>query len=399
MVDTPTTHYGWIMPGDHVNANTWGAQNNSNWASCDAQVYANATNINAIQSQLTPNSLSLARTASVNATIALNNSAAPAGQQLRWFIYEDDVVESGGNAASDFRINAYSDTGSLLSTPLTIVRATGNAIFGSVLTVNGAVGVNGAATFDSTLLAYGAATFGGTVQVNGTATFNGTGTFNSTLSVAQAVYPSLANNANWYFGVYSGLEINNWNSGWNDYWRVSDGLRGWTGPSGQLMNLGGDGTLTIMGQAWKPGGGPWQAPSDDRIKNVIGEYESGLNEVLQLRPVVYTYKGNDTPTADFDLLVPSEERKEMVKATEHSGPAPYPASLHYNLAKEGKQFVGFVAQELETVFPDMVSKNAGFIDGQAVSDLRGVDTSELIFALVNSVKALKAEIEALKAAR
>ena len=60
------------------------------------------------------------------------------------------------------------------------------------------------------------------------------------------------------------------------------------------------------------------------------------------------------------------------------------------------EFVGFVAQELETVFPDMVSQREGYIDGEAVTDLRDVDVSSLIYALVNSVKQLKAEIEALK---
>ena len=44
----------------------------------------------------------------------------------------------------------------------------------------------------------------------------------------------------------------------------------------------------------------------------------------------------------------------------------------------------------------MVSKQEGVIDGVTVSDLRAVDASELIYALVNCVRQLKAEIEALK---
>ena len=47
--------------------------------------------------------------------------------------------------------------------------------------------------------------------------------------------------------------------------------------------------------------------------------------------------------------------------------------------------------------PSMVSKQGGLIDGKEVSDLRTLDTSELIYALVNSVKELKAEIDELKA--
>ena len=47
--------------------------------------------------------------------------------------------------------------------------------------------------------------------------------------------------------------------------------------------------------------------------------------------------------------------------------------------------------------PGMVGQHEGFIDGKKVADLRTVDTSELIYALVNCVKQLKAEIEELKA--
>ena len=79
--------------------------------------------------------------------------------------------------------------------------------------------------------------------------------------------------------------------------------------------------------------------SDARIKTVTGEYEPGLDEVLQLRPVTYVYKGNDTPTED--------------------GMSP-----HWHAAQSGKEFVGFVAQELERIMPGMVSQHAGFIDGE-----------------------------------
>ena len=78
--------------------------------------------------------------------------------------------------------------------------------------------------------------------------------------------------------------------------------------------------------------------------------------------------------------------------------APYPASPHYNDAVAGTQFVGFIAQEAE-FFPGMVSQREGYIDGKLVNDLRDVDTTSLIYALVNSVKTLSARIEALEAAR
>ena len=121
--------------------------------------------------------------------------------------------------------------------------------------------------------------------------------------------------------------------------------------------------------AIKPGGGSWTAASDERIKNVHGDYSLGLEEVVQLRPVVYTYKGNDA--------------------------APGELSLHTNVLET--EFIGFVAQELETVFPGMVTQGEGFVDGEPVTDLRNVDVSTLIYALVNAVKTMAARIEALEA--
>ena len=45
----------------------------------------------------------------------------------------------------------------------------------------------------------------------------------------------------------------------------------------------------------------------------------------------------------------------------------------------------------------MVSQHEGFLDGQPVNDLRQLNTDELIYALVNSVKELSAKVEALEA--
>jgi hypothetical protein len=49
------------------------------------------------------------------------------------------------------------------------------------------------------------------------------------------------------------------------------------------------------------------------------------------------------------------------------------------------------------VFPEMVSQHAGFIDGKPVADLKNLDVSSLVYALVNSVKTLAARVAALEA--
>ena len=73
------------------------------------------------------------------------------GALQRFGLYVDNTVESGSNAGSNFAIRAYSDAGTLLSTPFFINRATGNVGIGTTspnrtLTVNGLLGVtNGTA--------------------------------------------------------------------------------------------------------------------------------------------------------------------------------------------------------------------------------------------------------------
>jgi hypothetical protein len=133
--------------------------------------------------------------------------------------------------------------------------------------------------------------------------------------------------------------------------------------------------------AAKTGGGAWADSSDSRIKTVAGNYESGLDAILKLQPVVYTYKGNDTDK-------PSGR-----------GVPPYADSPHHHAAEAGQRYVGLVAQHVETVMPEMVTQVAGFIDGKPVTDLRNLDTTPLIFALVNATKQLAARVAALETVR
>jgi hypothetical protein len=147
-------------------------------------------------------------------------------------------------------------------------------------------------------------------------------------------------------------------------------------PSGTSLTLDGATNFAYnggSGVATKVGGGSWTAASDARIKTVEGDYKTGLDEVLKLDPVVYRYKGNDTATADE-------------------------VSPHAKVAADQTPFIGFIAQAVETVMPEMVRSGPGYIDGEPVEDLRSLDTTPLIYALVNAVKTLAARIEALEAA-
>jgi hypothetical protein len=148
-----------------------------------------------------------------------------------------------------------------------------------------------------------------------------------------------------------------------------------------------------LGDAWKAGaGGLWRVSSDRRIKNVTGSYTAGLTEVLQLTPKTFTFKGNETLTANLVRKRPGETPDPNAAQT-----APYSASINYGFAQAGIECIGLVADEVLNVMPEMVKQSNGFIDGQSVPDLKSLDIAPLIFALVNSVKTLAARVEALEA--
>jgi hypothetical protein len=139
------------------------------------------------------------------------------------------------------------------------------------------------------------------------------------------------------------------------------------------------GNITANFNGYKPGGGAWADSSDIRIKNVQGEYKRGLDDIAKLQPVIYTYKGNDT-----------QDAPDATKTV------PYPNSSHAQSAADERKFAGLIAQEVETALPEMVTLTSAYIDGVPVDDMRVLDTTPLIFALVNAVKELKARIEVLE---
>jgi len=134
--------------------------------------------------------------------------------------------------------------------------------------------------------------------------------------------------------------------------------------------------------AIQPGGGMWTDSSDARIKNVLGNYDHGLAEILQLNPVRYTFKGNDS---QFPTPEPQEEGDtRLPQQTPHG-------------AVVGKEFIGIVAQDVEGVLPETITLREAYIDNQKVTDLREFNGSALTYALINAVKELSAANDALVA--
>ncbi len=104
-----------------------------------------------------------------------------------------------------------------------------------------------------------------------------------------------------------------------------------------------DNMLTVNGSADKPGGGSWGTFSDARLKTVGDNFRAGLPKVLKLNPIYYRYKENNAlGIADRD---------------EH---------------------VGFVAQEVEKVIPEAVTKDS--------QGYRIVNNDPILWAMLNAIK-------------
>jgi hypothetical protein len=118
-----------------------------------------------------------------------------------------------------------------------------------------------------------------------------------------------------------------------------------------------DQLLSVNGNASKPGGGNWAAFSDERVKYDVVEFEDGLDILMQLRPVKYKYN-------------------------ERSG-----------FADTEKEYVGFIAQEVEQITPYMVTFFDDSDGPSGLQDKRQLDESALTKILVNAVREQQQIIE------
>ena len=107
--------------------------------------------------------------------------------------------------------------------------------------------------------------------------------------------------------------------------------------------------LIGSGDAFKPGGGPWNTLSDKKSKNNIQKYTDGLKEVLALNTIKYKYK------------------KDIIDSD--------------------REYIGVVAQELEEVAPYMVSNtNVIKSNGESTVDMKTVDPNAFTYMLINAVQ-------------
>jgi hypothetical protein len=66
---------------------------------------------------------------------------------------------------------------------------------------------------------------------------------------------------------------------------------------------------------------------------------------------------------------------------------------------DGSDGQGFIAHELQAVVPDCVTGEKDAVSADGSPMYQGVDTSFLVATLVAAIQELKAEVDALKAAK
>lgn len=109
-----------------------------------------------------------------------------------------------------------------------------------------------------------------------------------------------------------------------------------TGTGEIRMNTAGNaGAIThalnlITGDASKPGGGVWATPSDARVKQGVRPFTDGLKQVLDIKPVFFSYKPNTgyDPSKEYVGIIAQDMQKvapytvEEVKVTQVPDEAP-----------------------------------------------------------------------------
>jgi hypothetical protein len=114
-----------------------------------------------------------------------------------------------------------------------------------------------------------------------------------------------------------------------------------------------DQMLSVNGDASKNGGGSWLTFSDERLKNIKGQFRTGLNAIMQLRPLRYEYKKDNAVGIKSD-----------------------------------REYIGFGAQAVQKVIPEAVTANA---NGYLM-----VNSDPILWSMVNAIQEQQKQIEELK---
>jgi hypothetical protein len=219
------------------------------------------------------------------------------------------------------------------------------------------LGLGSIATQDSSNVSITGGTIGGNASVSTTGngqfgrviatTGTGAGT-GYTFTSGDASFATLGGHAFINFSAYCSMYSSDSNTKLN--WEVGNTS------NTQVMNITTSLFQVNSTDAAKPGGGSWIATSDVRVKKDIQDYTLSADALLTLRPVSYQYNGL------------------------------------YGTPENGKTYIGLIAQEVQnTPFSSMV----GTYNYEG-TQLLNLDTSQLVYALINAVQDLTARVKALE---
>ena len=125
---------------------------------------------------------------------------------------------------------------------------------------------------------------------------------------------------------------------------------GYINPQGGNMYQGTNGTA-------------WTVDSDRRIKKNITPNTKGLAAIIQIEPKHFYYKSN-------------AEMQEELPGIKDEFP-------------QNKQVTSAIAQELDTIFPESISRHGDH-------DIMSVNTDPIFWAMINAIKELSAKVNELE---
>lgn len=173
-----------------------------------------------------------------------------------------------------------------------------------------------------------------------------------------------------------GLIVREYNS--SDYGNIevtSNGLGLGYKTSGSHLQIGTNGNvgisdlnpqyrLTVNGDAAKKGNSNWTVYSDRRLKEDVKPFMDGLQQIVKINPVSFKYNGKG------------------------------------NNKKDGKEYIGVIAQDIQKIAPYMVGSVKGKLnpEDEEETDILDYNNTALVYILVNAVKELSSKNEELTAA-
>jgi hypothetical protein len=229
------------------------------------------------------------------------------------------------------------------------------------------------------------------------------------------------------FGLSStaSYKYHTWQSGWSDWWQVSDGTRGWASPSGNIMMLSPSGGLKVAGGNVANDSlgtlGTWMTINGNNAFSTTGTatllingggratygFEFFINGGQYFMMdgsgnfIVATGAGYQVGggvwSAYSDIRIKQDLAEYRAGLNEVCALRPVSYRYRPETGNDDKRHVGLIAQDCEALMPEMVTVAPGTVGDITLDDMRTLNTTALQFALVNAVRELAGRITSLEA--